>query len=85
MPLSERRSDERRSDAYVTTSEIPTLKHELRNHAVELAALVAEALLASAQGTEVLCSLWHDIVKELEVDAAGACCKWPLSASKPTA
>jgi hypothetical protein len=32
----------------IATSEVTTLQHELRDDAVELAALVAEALLASA-------------------------------------
>lgn len=57
---------------YVTTSEVSTLKHEVGNDTVELAALVAEALLAGAQGAEVLGGLGDDIVEELEVDAAGA-------------
>ena len=37
---------------------------------MELAAGVAEALLAGAESTEVLGGLWDDIVEELEVDAA---------------
>jgi hypothetical protein len=37
---------------------------------VELGAGVAEALLASAESTEVLSRLGDDIVEELEVDAA---------------
>jgi hypothetical protein len=44
------------------------LQHELRNDAVKLASLVAEALLASAESTEVLGSLWDYIVIEIEVD-----------------
>ena len=59
---------------YITTSEISTLKHEFRDHTMELAARVPEALLAAAESTEVLCCLGHDIVEDLEVDAAGACC-----------
>ena len=55
---------------YITTSEVSTLKHELWNHTMELAAGVAEALLAGAESTEVLSGLWNDIVEELEVDAA---------------
>ena len=39
---------------------------------MELAALVPEALLAGAEGTEVLSCLWDDVVENLEVDAAGA-------------
>ena len=38
---------------------------------MELAALVAEALLAGAQGTEILGGLWYNVVEELEVDTAG--------------
>jgi hypothetical protein len=68
-------------ETYVTASEVSTLKHELRNHAVEFAALVAEALLAGAEGTEVLGSLWDNVVKELEVDATGALYHMPKSAS----
>ena len=56
--------------AYVAASEVTTLEHELRNHTVELAALVAEALLAGAESAEVLHGLGH-VVVELEVDAAG--------------
>jgi hypothetical protein len=57
--------------AYVAASEVTTLKHELRDHAVKLGALVAEALLAGAESAEVLGSLGNDIVEEIEVDAAG--------------
>jgi len=52
----------------IATSEVSTLQHELRNDAVELATLVSEALLASAESTEVLGSLWDYIVIEVEVD-----------------
>ena len=41
------------------------LAHELRDHAVEGGALVAEALLASAEGAEVLGSLGHGVGEEL--------------------
>lgn len=59
---------------HVTTGEVTTLKHELWDHTVELGASVAEALLASAKSAEVLGGLWDNIVEEVEVDAAGACC-----------
>lgn len=48
---------------------------------MELAALVAEALLACAEGAEVLGGLGDDIVEELEVDAALAGCHMPMSAA----
>ena len=41
---------------------------------MELAALVAESLLAGAKSTEVFCGLRNYIVVELEVDAACLCC-----------
>jgi hypothetical protein len=41
---------------------------------VELGAGIAEALLACAEGTEVLYRLGHDVVEELKVDAARVCC-----------
>jgi hypothetical protein len=62
---------ERFDSTHVAAGEVTTLKHELGDHAVELGALVAEALLASAESAEVLSSLGDDIVEELEVDAAG--------------
>lgn len=58
--------------AYVAAGEVTALEHELRDDAVELAAGVAEALLAGAEGAEVLGGLGDDVVEELEVDAAGA-------------
>ena len=57
---------------YVAPGKVTALQHELRDDAVELGVLVAEALLASAEGTEVLDGLGDNIVEELEVDAAGA-------------
>ena len=47
---------------------------------MELAALIAEALLAGAEGTEVLSSLWNGLIVEFEVDAAGTCYRSFLSA-----
>ena len=58
------------SVSYVAAGEVTTLKHELRDNSVERRTLVAEALLASAEGTEVLSSLRDDIVEEVEVDTA---------------
>jgi len=54
----------------VPTGEVAALQHELWDDAVELAALVAEALVAGAEGTEVLSGLWDYIIVEVEVDAA---------------
>lgn len=62
----------------VALGEVAALDHELLDDAVEHAALVveglaalAQALLASAEGAEVLSRLRHDIVVELEGNAAG--------------
>jgi len=52
----------------ITTGEVATLQHELWDDSVEGRALVAEALLASAESTEVLGSLGNYIVVEDEVD-----------------
>lgn len=41
---------------------------------MELATLVAKALLASAESTEVLGSLWNYIVVEVEVDTTPLGC-----------
>lgn len=60
---------------YVAPGKVTALQHELRDDAVELGVLVAEALLASAKGTEVLGCLGDDIVEELEVDAAVLLCR----------
>ena len=60
--------------AHVTTSEVSTLKHEFRDDTMELAARVAEALLAGAEGTEVLGGLWDGLVEELEIDAGRTLC-----------
>lgn len=58
----------------VTTGEVTTLEHEVGDDAVEGRALVAEALLASAESTEVLGGLGHDVVVELKVDASSLAC-----------
>lgn len=54
----------------VTPGEITTLSHESTNHTVELAAGIAESLLAGAESAEVLSSLRDDGIVELEDDAA---------------
>ena len=51
--------------------EVTALQHELRDHAVEDAALVAEALLSGAKGPEVLGGP-GDISVELKGDALGS-------------
>ena len=60
---------------YISTGEITTLKHELRDDTVEFGAGVTETLLASAQGTEVLSGLWDDVIVEVEIDASGLLCE----------
>ena len=56
--------------SYVATGEVATLKHEVRDDAVEGRALVAEALLAGAESLEVVNSLGDNIIVEVEVDPA---------------
>ena len=55
----------------VSAGEITTLEHEGWDDTMERAALVAKALLSSAESTEVLGSLGDYIIVELEVDAGG--------------
>jgi hypothetical protein len=45
------------------------MEHKVWDDAVELGPGIAKALLAGAEGAEVLCRLGHHIVVELEVDA----------------
>jgi len=52
----------------ISTSEVATLQHELRNDSVERAALVAEAFLTGAEGSEVLGGFGDYVVVEFEVD-----------------
>jgi len=52
----------------VVVGEVTALAHELRNDAVEGAGLEAEALLAGAQGAEVLRGLGHNIAAQLHDD-----------------
>lgn len=59
---------------YVAASEVTTLKHELRNDSVELAALVAKALLSRAQLSEVLGRLRDYVVVEFEADSTSFGC-----------
>jgi len=54
----------------VASGEITTLTHEVGDDTVELGALETESLLTSAEGTEVLCSLGHDISSQLHHDPA---------------
>lgn len=54
----------------IAACEVSTLQHELWDDAVELAALVSKALLASAKSTEIFGGLGDYIVIEVEVDAA---------------
>lgn len=58
--------------SYVAAGEVTTLEHELGDHAVELAAGIAEALLASAKSAEVLSGGGDGLLVEVEVDAAVA-------------
>lgn len=47
---------------------VTALQHEARDHTVENGAQVAEALLASAQGAEVLGGLGGDVAPQLKLD-----------------
>ena len=53
---------DRLATSTVAGSEVTTLEHKVRDHTVEARAFVAEALLASAQSTEVGSGLGHNTV-----------------------
>lgn len=53
----------------VTLGEITALEHEVGDHTVERRSLVAKAVLASSEFTEVFASLGDDVIEELENDA----------------
>lgn len=54
----------------VATGEVTTLEHEFRDDSVERRTGITEALLASAESTEVLGSLGNNVGEEVELDAA---------------
>ena len=54
------------SSGSISSGEVSPLTHEVGDDAVEAGALVAEALLSSAQGTEVLSSLGDHVITELK-------------------
>lgn len=58
------------STGAIVVLEVTALAHEVRNHTVEGGALVAEALLAGAEGTEVFASLWSYICAQLNNDTS---------------
>ncbi len=62
--------DQSRVFSYIATGEVAALEHEVRDDAVERGALIAEALLAGAEGTEVLGGLGDNVVKQVEANAA---------------
>ena len=67
--------------AYVAAGEVPSLEHELRNHTMELRALVSETFLAGTESTEVLHGPRDDIVVECEVDPTRLICSMLVSPS----
>ena len=67
------------AETHVATGEVTALKHEGRDHAMELGTAVAKALLASAKGTEVFSGLGGDILVEVEIDPANLVCDGQLA------
>lgn len=57
--------------AYVAAGKVTTLKHELRDDAMKHSSLVAESLLARAEGAEVLGRPRDLLVEEDHVDPSG--------------
>ena len=58
------------ADTNVAASEVTALKHEVRDHTVELRVGVTKSFLTGAESTEVLGGLGDYIVIQEEVDAA---------------
>lgn len=58
------------STSSVVSGEVTTLKHELGNDTVEDRVGITIAFFASAEGTEVLCGPWDNIIKEVEYDSS---------------
>lgn len=56
-------------DTHITASEIATLGHKSRNHTMELALSISEALFAGAERSEVLGGLRH-VGIQLETNTA---------------
>lgn len=53
----------------ITTSEVTTLQHELRDDTMELALLKTKSLFSSAKSSEIFGSSWDYIIVEVEIDA----------------
>lgn len=69
--MEKKNKKKKNGKTHVSTGEVTTLNHELRNDTMETGLLITEALLSSAESAEVLGSFWDSIVEEDEVDAAG--------------
>ena len=63
-----------KNGSYVSAGEVTTLKHELGDDAVERRALVSEALLTGAEGTEVLGGLGDVFVEKIERNTHSLSC-----------
>lgn len=61
---------DRLTTSAVVVGEVTTLEHEVGDHTVERGALVAKALLASSESTEVLSGLGDLLRVEVENNAA---------------
>ena len=54
----------------IASRKIPALEHEARNHAMEVASFVAEALLPCAESYEILTRMRHNVSSQLDHNAA---------------
>lgn len=54
---------------HIVVCKITSLEHETRDHTMEGRAFITKAMFTSAQLAEILCSLWDNIIIQLEYDA----------------
>jgi hypothetical protein len=62
---------DRFATAPVSFREVPALKHEAGDNAMERGSLVPETVLFRRELPEILSRLWNHVVKQPKLDAAG--------------
>lgn len=63
-----------RTKTHVAASKVASLKHELRDHSVELGSFVAKSVLASTKMLEIFAGVGSSLVEQFKVDTSGLVC-----------